>query len=102
MLTGGGHVTLATLGEYLPALACPVVMVFCLRGLMGGDKQGPAQTPEERRLALQLEMRELDKVRLARGEITLEEFVRLHGPEVPALASVPDARSARLGAARAG
>lgn len=97
---------LGTFVEYLPALACPVMMIFCLRGLMGGGKQAgqqaAAQTPEERRLALQLEMRQLDKVRLARGEITLEEFVRLHGPEAPAPESVNDARSVRLSAAPPG
>ena len=86
MLIGGGRVALGTLVEYLPALACPAMMIFCMRGMGGGKQAGqqaPAQTPEERRQALQLEMRQLDKVRLARGEMTLDEFVRLHGPEAP-------------------
>ena len=104
MLTGGGgRVALGTLVEYLPALACPAMMVFCMRGLMGGGKhvaqQAPAQTSEERRLALQLEMRELDKARLARGEMTLEEFVHLYGPEPPVPEGAQDASPAPLRAA---
>ncbi len=85
-------------------LACPAMMIFCMRGMGGGKQAGqqaPAQTPEERREALQLEMQQLDRARLARGEMTLEEFVRLHGPEAPEPEAVQDTRPVRLGAAPA-
>lgn len=104
MLTGGGRVALGTLVEYLPALACPAMMIFCMRGMGGGKQAGQQaapQTPEERRQTLQLEMRQLDKARLARGEITLEEFVRLHGPEAPAPGDVQETGPVRLRAAPA-
>ena len=73
--------------EYLPVLACPATMVFCLRGMTGrhkqADEQLQSQTPEERRQALQLELRQIDKERLVRGEITTEEYLRIHGTEAP-------------------
>ncbi len=108
MLTGSGRVALGTLVEYLAVLAFPAMMIFGMRGMRGGTQAGqqaPAQTPEERRLALQLEMRELDKAmdkaRLARGEMTLEEFVRLHGSQAPTPEAAEDARPAPLRAAPA-
>lgn len=88
-----------TLAEYLPALACPAMMIFGMRGMRGGGKQAnqqtQPQTPEGRRQALQLEMRQLDKERLVRGEITSEEYLRLHGPAAAARESVRDTSPAR-------
>ncbi len=91
---------LGTLAWYLPALACPAMMILCTRGMQVGGKQAgrqtQAQTQEERRQALQVEMPELDRERLARGEITPERYLRLHGPEAITREAERDAVPARL------
>ena len=86
----------------LALLACPAMTIFCLGGMAGGGKQ-PArtdqgQTPADRRQALQLEMREIDRERLARGEITTEEFLQLQGTERPEAATPDRTRPAGLAA----
>ena len=94
----------SVVAHILPVLACPAMMIFCMRGMGGGKQAGqraPAQTPEERRQALQLEMQQLDKARLARGEMALEEFVRLHGQEAPAPGVVQETGPVRLRAVAA-
>ena len=92
-------VALGSVAEYIPALACPALMFLCMRGLRGRSKpdgqQAPPRTSAERRQALQVEMRQLDKERLARGEITPEEYLRLHGPECGPPGPVQGASPAR-------
>ena len=105
-------VALGSVVGYLPVLACPAMMIFCMRGMLGGGKtaakQAESQTLEARREALRQEMLLLDQQRLARGEITAEEYLRLHGAEAPApqapiyaptagLAAVPAKRRNRAG-----
>lgn len=99
---GGGHLALGAFLEYLPVLACPATMVFCLRGMTGrhkqADEQLQSQTPEERRQALQLELRQIDKERLVRGEITTEEYLRIHGTEAPETQTTERTRALGLAA----
>jgi uncharacterized membrane protein len=87
---------LASVVEYLPALACPALMIFSMRGMMrsGRPADNPAenQSLEVRRLALHQEMLQLDRERLARGEITPEEYLRLHGAAAPVPAAPEHAR----------
>lgn len=79
---------LASVVEYLPALACPALMIFGMRGMMRGgrpaDNPAENQSLEARRLALHQEMLQLDQERLARGEITVEEYLGLHAAAAPA------------------
>ena len=91
---------------YLPVLACPAMMIFCMRGMTGGrkqaDQQTRSQTPEERRHALQSELRQIDKGRLARGEITTEEYLRIRGTEAPEAQTTHRTRAVNLAAVSAG